>query len=67
MATKKYINLNNLSTFLTALRETFAEIGHKHSISDVTDYVVDAALSSTSVNPVQRGECHGPEGRMQNH
>lgn len=53
MATKKYINLNNLSTFLTVLRETFAEIGHKHSISDVTDYVVDTALSSTSVNPVQ--------------
>lgn len=53
MATKKYINLNNLSTFLTVLRETFAEIGHKHSISDVTDYVVDTELSATSNNPVQ--------------
>ena len=53
MATKKYITLNNLSTFLTILRETFAEIGHKHSISDVTDYVIDTELSPTSVNPVQ--------------
>lgn len=53
MATKKYINLNNLSTFLTVLRETFSEIGHKHSISDITDYVVDAELSATSNNPVQ--------------
>lgn len=53
MATKKYINLDNLSTFLTSLRETFSVLGHKHDISDITGYTVDAELSSTSVNPVQ--------------
>ena len=53
MATKKYINLDNLSTFLSSLRETFSELGHKHTVSDITDYVVDTELSSTSTNPVQ--------------
>ena len=50
---KKYINLDNLSTFLSSLKETFATLGHTHTISDFTDYTVDEALSPTSTNPVQ--------------
>ena len=53
MATKKYVNLNNLSTFLSSLRQTFSEVGHKHNISDISDYTVDSSLSSSSSNPVQ--------------
>lgn len=53
MATKKYINLSNLSTFLSSLKETFAAISHKHTISDFTDFAIDSELSSTSTNPVQ--------------
>lgn len=50
---KKYISLSRLSTFLDNLKTTFAAISHKHTVSDLTDYVVDTELSSTSTNPVQ--------------
>ena len=50
---KKYVNLNNLSTFLISLRQIFSEKSHKHNVSDITDYVVDSSLSNSSVNPVQ--------------
>ena len=50
---KKYISLNRLSNFLDNLKNTFALLSHKHTISDITDYKVDTALSSTSTNPVQ--------------
>lgn len=50
---KIYISLSKLSTFLDNLKTTFATITHKHTISDLTDYTVDAELSSTSTNPVQ--------------
>lgn len=50
---KKYVSLSKLSTFLENLKNTFATLGHKHNISDITDYKVDTALSSTSTNPVQ--------------
>lgn len=53
MSQKKYASLSTLQTFLDNLKTTFSHLGHKHTISDVTDYVVDDALSSTSVNPVQ--------------
>lgn len=53
MAIKKYVNLSNLSTFLSSLRETFAELSHTHELSDITDYTVDSELSSSSTNPVQ--------------
>ena len=49
----KYISLSKLSAFLDNLKNTFAPLSHKHSISDVTDYTVDSALSPTSTNPVQ--------------
>lgn len=54
MATqKKYVSLSKLSTFLDNLKTTFASLGHKHTINDLTDYTVDTSLSSTSTNPVQ--------------
>ena len=53
MASKKYISLSKLSTFLDNLKNTFALISHKHTISDLTDYTIDSELSSTSTNPIQ--------------
>lgn len=53
MAQKKYVSISKLSTFLDNLRSTFAALSHSHKLSDITDYTVDTALSSTSTNPVQ--------------
>lgn len=53
MSQKKYVSLSKLGTFLEKLNVTFASLVHKHTISDITDYVVDNALSPTSTNPVQ--------------
>lgn len=50
---KKYVSLSKLSTFLDNLRNTFASLRHSHTISDISDFIVDSALSSTSTNPVQ--------------
>ena len=53
MANKKYVSLNRLSTFLDNLKDRFATLNHKHTISDITNLSIDSELSSTSVNPVQ--------------
>lgn len=53
MATKKYVSLSKLSYFLDNLRSVFALKAHTHSTSDISDFVVDTELSSTSTNPVQ--------------
>lgn len=53
MAQKKYASLSTLNTFLDNLKDTFAALSHKHTMSDLTDYKVDTALSPTSTNPVQ--------------
>lgn len=50
---KKYANISTLQTFLENLKNTFSSLGHKHTISDITDYKVDDQLSSTSTAPVQ--------------
>lgn len=52
MAQKKFVSIAKLGTFLTSLRDTFAPLSHKHKLSDISDYKVDTALSSTSTNPV---------------
>lgn len=52
MATKKYVSLSKLSTFLDNLKDTFATLSHKHTLSDITNFTIDTALSSTSNNPV---------------
>lgn len=53
MSQKKYVSLNRLSDFLDKLKETFSTLYHTHTISDITDYMVDSALSPDSTNPVQ--------------
>ena len=53
MAQKKYVSLSKLQTFLDNLNNKFAALGHTHTVSDISNYVVDDALSSTSSNPVQ--------------
>lgn len=53
MAQKKYVSLTRLENFLDNIRAKFAFKEHQHTLSDVTDYTVDNALSSTSTNPVQ--------------
>lgn len=53
MTQKKYVSLSRLSTFLDNLKTTFSSLGHKHKLSDITDYTIDSTLSSTSTNPVQ--------------
>lgn len=52
MSQKKYASLSSLQNFLDNLKETFATLVHKHTVSDLTDYKVDTSLSSTSSNPV---------------
>lgn len=53
MSTKKYVSLSKLSVFLNNLRNTFAALSHRHTVSDISDYTVDETLSPTSTNPVQ--------------
>ena len=49
----KYISPSKLSIFLDNLKNIFAALKHTHILSEITDYVVDSELSSTSTNPVQ--------------
>lgn len=53
MATKKFASLETIQAFLDGCKTLFANITHKHTISDITDYAVDSELSSDSTNPVQ--------------
>lgn len=53
MANKKYVSLSKLSTFLDNLKTKFALKTHTHTKSEITDFVVDTELSSTSINPVE--------------
>lgn len=50
---KEYVTPRRLGSFLTQIKTLFASVSHKHKVSDLTDYVVDGALSPTSTNPVQ--------------
>ena len=51
--TKKFAGLESLQAFLDGCKTIFANITHKHTMSDITDYTVDSELSSTSENPIQ--------------
>ena len=51
--TKKFAGLEALQTFLNKCKELFANITHKHTLSEIEDYTVDTELSSTSENTVQ--------------
>lgn len=47
-----YISWRRLSLFLDNIKTIFAPLTHKHTISEISDYVVDSELSATSTNPV---------------
>ena len=53
MAQKKYVSIIRLSNFLDNIKAKYSQIGHKHTISELTDYKIDTVLSSTSTNSVQ--------------
>ena len=53
MAKKTFLDLSGLNRFLDNLKDIFASKTHTHTKSQITDYVIDSSLSSTSTNPVQ--------------
>ena len=53
MSGKKYLNSDGLIRLVANFIDYFAHKIHSHTLSEITDYTVDSALSSTSVNPVQ--------------
>lgn len=53
MAEKKYVGVEALIRLVAQVKTGFASMVHKHEIKDIEDYVVDAALSDTSTNPVE--------------
>lgn len=50
---KKYVSPSKLSVFLDNLKNIFSPLGHKHTLAEIENFVVDSELSSTSTNPVQ--------------
>ena len=52
MADKKYLDYNGLARLLENLVSVFAPKTHNHTVSELSDYTVDTALSDTSTNPV---------------
>ena len=48
----KYVSSSRLALFLDNLKTIFSPLVHTHKISEISDYVVDSELSSTSTNPV---------------
>lgn len=49
----KFLDSNGLTTLWAQAKAKFALISHTHTVSQISDYVVDSALSDTSTNPVQ--------------
>lgn len=49
----KFLDSSGLSTLWAQAKLKFALISHTHTVSQISDYVVDSALSDTSTNPVQ--------------
>ena len=52
MAQNKYVSPSKLSVFLENLKGIFSPLTHVHKLTDISDYQVDTALSSTSNNPL---------------
>lgn len=42
-----------LGRVIDYIKTKFASLSHSHKLSEITDYTVDSAMSSTSINPVQ--------------
>ena len=50
---KKLLNLSDLSRFLDNLKQTFASLAHKHSVSDLNDSTTsDINFNSVTVNRI---------------
>lgn len=52
MDEKKYLNSDGLIRLVANVINKFAPKIHSHTISEISDYVIDSELSSTSTNPV---------------
>ena len=50
---KKYLDSGGLIRLIANLINKFALKTHSHTVSDISDYVVDSELSPTSTNPVE--------------
>lgn len=50
---KKFLNVDGLIRLVANIIDSFAPKVHGHNISEITDYVVDNELSSSSSNPVE--------------
>lgn len=50
---KNYLDITGLTDILQKLKAKFAGLVHTHTKKDITDYMVDTELSSTSTNPVE--------------
>lgn len=57
--TKQYLGFNGLKEFLTKLKSTFSELGHRHTIGDIDGLTIDSELSDTSTNPIQNKVING--------
>lgn len=53
MAKNKFLDLSGVGYFLDKCKDIFASITHEHTLNEITDYTIDAELSSTSANPVE--------------
>lgn len=53
MDEKKYLDLGGLIRLVANLINKFAPKTHNHTVSELSDYIVDKELSSTSTNPVE--------------
>ena len=42
-----------LGKVIDNIKTMFAKLSHSHKLSDISDYTIDSAMSSTSMNPVQ--------------
>src|SRR5574344_173562 len=49
----KFLDSNGLTTLWAQAKAKFALISHTHTVSQISDYVVDSALYDTYTNPVQ--------------
>jgi len=49
----KYLDLLGLSFLIRQFKGLFSKIDHTHTKSEITDYIVDSVISSTSSNPIE--------------
>lgn len=50
---KKHLGEDGFKQLISLIKTGFANLSHKHTVADITDYTVDNSLNSNSTNPVQ--------------